>query len=410
MNFRHAYLASLGFEHLRIAKSEIGALFAEEVVPVTQLRRLCLRVGVGVTWRGTAWKILLNVIPPQHAAWELAAEAREHSYGDLLMAAETVLDVGPQREDRIMAAYALYTVLLSRGINPARGYPAANAVRAFLEHDEAIRAKTVVRIMCRVFPTDWEAFWCSVRFVQNQRIVAVLKKTGRQLQSWGVAYRVRLLSELLVMKEPDLARLLREVGIREEHFAGLWFRTFFADVLREDNVMALWDHIIAAPADFVSHFSLELLKFLKPRILSLRDDHRAILRLLSHLPPLPNLNKFTDAAAAATASLLDKDHHDPLLTFDVEWPTVMLNSRGGNTPVPKVKPSTPFFSLQHFPPSATRSSLFTPKTRCRSRLNPHKPSTFLSVSVRFRVVLFVFRSARGVCVCVCWALGWLGFL
>mmetsp|Transcript_36 Transcript_36/g.102 ORF Transcript_36/g.102 Transcript_36/m.102 type:complete len:568 (+) Transcript_36:170-1873(+) len=329
MNFRASYLASLGFQHKKIAKSEIGGLFAEDVVPLNQLRRHCLRVGVEARWRGAAWKLLLGVIPPEHAAWDVASQTRLQMYEDLVLASSAVLRVNNNvREDRLIAAFALHAVLSRRGKNPARGFPSANSIKTFLQHDEAERARTVLRIMCRVFSSEWEAFWCTVRFIQAQRIVAVLKRTGTQLQSWGVAYRVRLLSQLLT-KEPELSKLLHEIGIKEENFATIWFRTYLADVLREDDVVALWDHVIAAPADFVSYFSLEVLKYLQPKIEKLRSDRGAVLEMLTKVPLLGDLGPFAEPAADATANLIDKDHHhDPLLTFDVEWPVLHFGDRG----------------------------------------------------------------------------------
>jgi len=333
MNFRAAYLRSLGFEHEKIAKSEIGALFSEDVIPVNQLRKLCLRVGIGSTWRGEVWKIILGVIPPQRAAWDSTSEIRKRSYDQLHEAASLVLTSEERtREDGMLAAYSVHQYFLRRvsKASSAKLYPSVRAIRSFLLSEEAARARSVLRIMLRVFNTEWESFWCAVKFIHAQRIVAVLKHSGKRLQSWGVAYRVRLLSELLIQKEPQIVKTLHASGLREEDFAKLWFRNCLADALREDDVIALWDHLIAAPADFASHFSLELLKHLEPQINELKHEGKSkILELLANVPPLQNLEKFTLPAAAATASLLDKNTNlDPLLTFDVEWPLLRYGERG----------------------------------------------------------------------------------
>uniref|UniRef100_A0A7S3EE67 TBC1 domain family member 7 n=1 Tax=Rhodosorus marinus TaxID=101924 RepID=A0A7S3EE67_9RHOD len=333
MNFRAAYLRSLGFEHEKIAKSEVGALFSEDVIPVNQLRKLCLRVGIGSTWRGEVWKIILGVIPPQRAAWDSTSEIRKQSYEQLYEAASLVLTSEERtREDGMLAAYSVHQYFLRRAskASSAKLYPSVRTIRSFLLSEEAARARSVLRIMLRVFNTEWESFWCAVKFIQAQRIVAVLKHSGKRLQSWGVAYRVRLLSELLVQKEPQIVKTLHATGLREEDFAKLWLRNCLADALREDDVIALWDHLIAAPADFVSHFSLELLKHLEPQINELKHEGKAeILQLLANIPPLQSLEKFTLPAAAATASLLDKNTNlDPLLTFDVEWPLLQYGDRG----------------------------------------------------------------------------------
>ncbi|KAA8498930.1 TBC1 domain family member 7 [Porphyridium purpureum] len=278
MNFRANYLASLGFEKETLAKTEFDSLLSDQLagahVSLENLRKLSVRLGVPVKWRPVAWKLLLGVLPPHFAAWASAALAHSRTYNDLLKASRIV---------------CTYKVLLALGLDKV------------------------------------DAFWAMVKFLERQEIVVFSERSGQPLHAWGILHRIMVVREIVQRDEPDFYKHLDKLGIHDEQFLSVWFRSFFAECFSSAQVVSIWDRLISTPSDYIVFVAISLVQALKDTVVKCTSAPECMKLLLK--PKGILIESLWNFAFEKQTYDISSDIFKSSIRMDLHWPVVKMGDR-----------------------------------------------------------------------------------
>uniref|UniRef100_K3WQ83 Rab-GAP TBC domain-containing protein n=1 Tax=Globisporangium ultimum (strain ATCC 200006 / CBS 805.95 / DAOM BR144) TaxID=431595 RepID=K3WQ83_GLOUD len=198
-NFRTTYYKTLGVPVMqRIAM--YASLFGDPVVSRSKVMKLVQEIGVPSQYRAIVWQLLAGVLPPYPSLWEFALEQQQEMFQDIVDAAQ-VLCPSARSEDRQLLMNPTNMQSESPSCTWREGDDAGDnggteneaelgtktssmlerchLIRLhrtywceILAHQELLNGMqdeefldAVARMVCDVFGSEMERFWCFVKLV-----------------------------------------------------------------------------------------------------------------------------------------------------------------------------------------------------------------------------------------------------
>ncbi|KAF1332152.1 hypothetical protein FI667_g3780, partial [Globisporangium splendens] len=199
-NFRTTYYKTLGVPVMqRIAM--YAALFGEPVVSRPKVMKLVQEIGVPPQYRAIVWQLLTGVLPPYPSLWEFALEQQQEMFQDIVDAVQVLVPTAASEDRQLlvnpMSMQAESPSCTSReGEDPGGKGGIENEAELgtktssmmerrrlillhrthwceILAHQELLSGMqdeefldAVARMVCDVFGSEMERFWCFVKLVE----------------------------------------------------------------------------------------------------------------------------------------------------------------------------------------------------------------------------------------------------